>query len=74
MYLLAQSSLLDRIINNCFLQQFRCSSRAPDFAYKGLFVIYQFKGNQKKINDALSGEAGGQTFIDNWIRGSQIKK
>ena len=58
MYLLAQSSLLDRIINDCFRQQCRCSSYAPDFAYKGLFVIYQFKGNQKKINDDLSGEAG----------------
>ena len=27
-----------------FVQQ----SGAPDFTYKGLFVIYQFKGNKKK--------------------------
>ena len=38
------------------------------FSYKGLVVIYQFKGNQKKINDALS-RGGGQNFIDNWIGG-----
>ena len=28
----------------------------------------------RKINDAHSGEAGGQNFNGNWIRGSQIKK
>ena len=37
---------INRIINNTFCSA--VSSRAPDFTYKGLFVIYKFKGYQKK--------------------------